>query len=159
MPNTVTRFAYGGLPLFFIYRPLPPTSTPVRRFKVLQRLGKYFFLRSAKKKPLLAFSARHGSTAFPAPSQRNPVWFKMGIFCHRSSTGKSLSTSLPCNPFDRLRVVSICLKKQKSKKAQAFFPAPPCQGKSMDLSWRCNRKNAGFLIDFCNRFSAKRTIL
>jgi hypothetical protein len=89
---------------------------------------KYFFLRSAKKKPHWGFSARHGSTDFPAPSQRNPVWFKMGIFCHRSSTGKSLSTSLPCNPFDRLRVFWHLTEKAEIKESPGFFSCTTMPG-------------------------------
>jgi hypothetical protein len=83
----------------------------------------------------------------------------MGIFCNRDSTGKSLSTSLPCNPFDRLRVFWHLTEKAEIKEKPGFFSCTTMPGESMDLSWRCNRKNAGFLIDFCKRFSAKRTIL
>jgi hypothetical protein len=45
----------------------------------------------------------------------------MGIFCNRDSAGKPLSTNLPCNPFDRLRVFWHLSEKAEIKESPGFF--------------------------------------
>ena len=83
----------------------------------------------------LSWHFRPGMYLLPFLLHRKEILYgNMGIFCNRDSAGKSLSTSLPCNPFDRIRVLDICLENRQSKKTTLFRLHRRCQGKRMNLA-------------------------